>query len=299
MIAVIDSTSLPNPQEMVHHIRHLPTLPSIANQLLKLLESETSSAHEIEQILQHDQSLCGALLEAANSSYYATSQEVTTVQRAVVVLGNDEVRKICLGAGLCNLMGKQFFSDLRQAEDLWKHALSVAEAAYIIAEYSGKVDPHTAYTAGLMHDLGRVVVAAYCPEVTSILRKLADQNHTTYRSAEVEVGWDHQDIGLRLAEHWKLPQVLCEVMARHHQPFPELKHLGMVSAVHLADCLTAGLTTELSDYADDYLPNPLAMETLNINASAMAVCCHRFLQRTEAIGEFWRTFTAGNRRTLQ
>lgn len=226
-----------------------------------MLDDESSSAGDLEGIIQHDQALSSKVLSVANSAYYGFKHDIDTVRRAVVALGYEEIRNICLGAGLMGFLHQSTFRDQEFARQLWLHSLAVAEGARIVAVMTKSDSVDRAFTGGLLHDLGKVVCAAFFPDDQEALRDLMEREGMPYREAEVALGMEHWEIGLALARHWELPPPLAQVMGYHHHVKKNLEFLNLVAMIHLAD----GVVKELGigDSGDqvlhDFQPEALAI----------------------------------------
>lgn len=282
-------------QDLLRGINALPTLPGVLAKILQTLENQWSSVHDLEDIIKNDQSLSSKMLAAANSAYYGFPQQITTVHRSALVLGYDEVRKICMGASLVGFLSQAPGHDKALAEALWRHSLGVAEASRLLAQrQEGRrgLDTESAFTAGLLHDLGKVVLVAFFPEAARAMRELMAREGLTWRQAETALDLDHQDIGLYLAEHWNLPPMLSEVMGRHHEPDPSLKYLPMVLTVHLADWLVHDLRCEREDL-DPTVHTPElilgAGEMLGLATADLQACRARLAARAESLEELWQS----------
>jgi len=262
-------------------IKALPTLPQVLNQILSTLEDEKSSASDLEKVIRQDQALCSQLLSVANSAYYGFMAKITTLRRAVVVLGMSEVRKICLGAGIFNLFNRSRVKDFKLVEEQWAHSLAVAEGARILASRTRKADPEQAFTGGLLHDLGKLALAAYFPEELKAVRQLAAAKDIGAQEAESILGVDHEDLGISLAEHWHLPPMLSEVMGRHHEPYPGLTYLELVAAVHVADCLAHEICS--GDDNQNFVPYPEAVKALDLDEEGLWWVRKRLQKRAQAI----------------
>jgi putative nucleotidyltransferase with HDIG domain len=276
-----------------HKVRNLPTLPSILGQIIGLLEQPNSSAADIERVLKHDQALTTKLLAMANSAYYAFQFEVTTVRRAVVAVGYNEVRNLCMGLSLMGFLKPSVFRDRQMASQLWLHSLAVSLAAKLLAQKSRGLDPEVAYTAGLLHDIGKVVLAAFYPDEVDKLQQLLARGGKPFAETEHELELSHTEVGKILAEHWKLPAVLVQVISRHHTPHSNLEYFQIVSAVHAADYLAHGL-----GFRDGYRPeapklNPKALEGLGMDIAQFKECAQVVANRREQIEDLWKQMLQG------
>ncbi len=228
-------------QALNKRIERLPSLPTVLSSLFAALDDEATSTQDIEQILEQDQSTTSKLLSVANSAYYGLRHQVTSISRAVMVLGLDEVRAICLGTVLATMIPPHRFADEESARHLWKHSLAVQMAAKLLAGKSGAVRKSVALTVGLLHDLGWVVLMAYRPELWAQVRQDMDQDGLTLEQAEARLGFSHQEAGVALAKQWDLPPLLTQVMGRHHQPEVTLPYATEIAMVHLADLMAGTL----------------------------------------------------------
>lgn len=174
----------------VRGIRYVPTLPTVLSQILVLLK-ENSSAQELEAIIVNDQALSFKVLAVANSAYYGFRHQILTVSRAAVALGYEEIRNICLGASLMGFLHPSSFRNQNAAELLWLHSLTVADAATLLALRLDKSQRDAAFTAGLLHDLGKVVLAAFFPDEAAALKELMTKENLPYRQAEKALDMDH------------------------------------------------------------------------------------------------------------
>lgn len=241
--------------DFVEQIGQIPTLPSVLIQLMELLNSQDAQPKQIEEIILNDQALTFKILALANSAHYGFRHEIDTVQRAVVAIGFEEVRDICLGAGLMDCLNPKSYDDPEQASQLWLHSLAVAEGSRLAAKAGGKVEPAIAYTGGLLHDLGMVVLAAYFPDHQATLLAYMKKHKVSRLTAEESLDLRHTQIGRALAEHWNLPPVFADIIEGHHQPDPKGANLEAVVCVYLADNLVRLL--KLGDSGD---PDPPQFE---------------------------------------
>ncbi|MFH1035879.1 MAG: HDOD domain-containing protein [Pseudomonadota bacterium] len=276
-----------------HKVRNLPTLPSILGQIIDLLEKPNSSAADIERVLKHDQALTTKLLAMANSAYYAFQFEVTTVRRAVVAVGYNEVRNLCMGLSLMGFLKPSVFRDHEMASHLWQHSLAVSLAAKMLAQKSKGLDPEVAYTAGLLHDIGKVVLAAFYPDDVDQLQRLLAQGGKSFAECEHELGLSHAEIGKILAEHWKLPAILAQVISRHHAPHVNLEYFQLVSAVHAADYLAHGLGFKDAYRHEAPKLNPKALEGLGLDIPQFKECAQNVAQSRQQIEDLWQQMLQG------
>ncbi|MCB2185792.1 MAG: HDOD domain-containing protein [Deltaproteobacteria bacterium] len=274
-------------QEFVRGIRYLPTLPTVLNKIMELLNDDRSTASDMEAIIEPDQALCSKILAVANSAYYGFRYKILTVKRATVALGYDEIKNICLGASLMGFLHPSNFRDRTYAEQLWLHSIAVAETTRILESQLNLGEGGASFTAGLLHDLGKVVLAAFYPEEVQKMFALKQAENLTYRQAETAHGTDHARIGKSLAEHWDLPPVLAEVLGYHHEFHSGLVFLPMVAAVHTADYLARSSSIGDSGNTDPPELKPRALQILGLTPQGLEKCREELLGREEAILGLW------------
>ncbi|MFH1057323.1 MAG: HDOD domain-containing protein [Pseudomonadota bacterium] len=273
----------------VKGIRYVPTLPPVLSQILALLNDERSSAADLEKIITYDQSLSSKVLAVANSAYYGFRHQILTVSRAVVALGYEEIRNICLGASLMGFLHPSSFRNQTAAELLWLHSLTVADAAALISDFLKNQQRETSFTAGLLHDLGKVVLAAFFPDEVDSLKELIIKEKLSYRAAEKALEVDHGQIGLALAEHWDLPPQLGEVMGYHHELHQGLVYYQMVATVHVADFLARSVGLGHSGNPDRPEARTSVLTNLGLTRDQLSLLKDQLNARRMAVIGLWQT----------
>lgn len=274
-------------QNIIKGIRSIPTLPMVLTHLLSTLEDPNSSASDLENIIRNDPALTTKLLAVANSAYYGFREEIITVSRAVVAVGYTEVRNLCLGLGLMNVLNPSGFQDERTAVQLWLHSVATADVAGLIAARVRLPAPDVAFTAGLVHDLGIVVMAGFHPEVMEKIITLCQAENVGWVEAEAQVGVDHEKVGTALAEHWRLPGVLVACMGGHHRPRRQSPYSQYVAAVHLADHLTRDFGFEEWFTHGDLQVEQTAMDILKLDYQDVKLMVETVGQRRGTIESLW------------
>lgn len=197
-------------------IRSLPELPRTYHQLAEVACNPGSGAADLTRIVNTDTSLAAKVLRVANTPFYGMNGRVETVPRAVVILGAKTVCSIALGAAAFDVI-QELDSREESGIDVWKHSLQTAIAARELAEYNGTVDPDVAFTGGLLHDMGKLVLSTMYPEA---YRNVLDEHAETCRPlTELEdrvFGINHAAAGAVLCSTWKLPPTLRLLVQNHH-----------------------------------------------------------------------------------
>jgi putative nucleotidyltransferase with HDIG domain len=198
-------------------IEGLPTLPHVVSQVLEKTRNANSSLDEIVGLISTDQALVSTFLRLVNSAFYGFSRRIATLKQAITLLGFRSVRNVVVNAGVVGLFRRRAF-DVHHRRRLWDHSVACAVAARLLAERQGWAAKEEAFTAGLLHDIGKVVIDQYAPKHSAAILQRVEAGEDP-RSAEREVlGVDHTKIGAWIAERWHLPKALCAVIEHHHAP---------------------------------------------------------------------------------
>jgi putative nucleotidyltransferase with HDIG domain len=218
-------------------IDSLATLPSVYAQVCRLLEDPETSVTEIAEEVSRDPAISLRLLKVVNSPFFALSRKIRTVRDAVTLLGFEATRNVVLMVSVMKILSRHRPRGDFQPQLLWRHALFVGAVAKWLAEKL-RVDPGDAFTGGVLHDVGKLVLLQFFPAEFDQVRKLAAENDMAFRLAEEEVySGSHCDLGSYLADKWNLPLPLVEAIDRHHEPMEAAHLTRLVAAVHFADVI--------------------------------------------------------------
>jgi HD-like signal output (HDOD) protein len=200
-------TAVPPTLELVcERALQLPCSPALLPQLIGVLSAPDSTAEQIADLIKVDAALAGSTLRLANSAFFTVGSKAETVSDAVVRLGQRELYRL---AALALVSRWEAVSDRGAPGDFCRHALCTALAAEVLAESSERVDPQTAYTAGLVCDLGKLAVAHACVPFFPAIRNHCRTRGGSWASAEREVlGYTHAEVGARLLRTWRFPDAL-------------------------------------------------------------------------------------------
>lgn len=197
---------------LVEEIADLRPLPPIAAQVLQIAEGETFSAHELAQAISSDPALTARVLRVANSAYYGFPRRITTIRDAVVLLGFRQIRSTLLATSVMRSMPSY---DGIDAFAFWRHSVAVGLLAEFTAKIAG-VPQGDAFTAGVLHNVGRLALDQARPAEFRRARILAADHHISVHDAERQVfGFTDAEVGGALALHWRFPEELASAIAQH------------------------------------------------------------------------------------
>jgi putative nucleotidyltransferase with HDIG domain len=263
-------------KKRIQLIKNLPTLPGMIEQISRAVESQRFSAADVGKLISRDQVLTAKVLKLANSAFFGFSRKVGSLTQALVLLGFDVVKGLILTSSVFDLMKSR-------GEELWRHSMGVATAAAAVAGELEMADAEEASLAGLLHDLGKVVIRVHMPDDSASILELVEVEGLAVRDAEAEVlGFNHTLVGQWLAESWKLPPELAEPIRWHHKPDGARTAPQMTAVVHLADILARGFG--YGDGADVWVP-PLdrpALAGLGLSSAKLEAIVEQVCQRLSA-----------------
>ena len=226
---------------LVARINKLPTLPTSYQKLVEVLRSPNSSIEDVADVISTDPAMTARLLKLVNSAYFGLQKPVADVARAGALLGLDRIMALVLGQGIfsdCEAPKVEGFS----MEELWQHSVSTAAAAHRIA-MAEKLDRDVvaaAFLAGMLHDIGKLVLAMGLPEQYAKVLKLAASGRPgdLQQTEMLELRASHTDVGAYLVGLWGLPNTIAEAIAYHEDPAQSRSSaFGLPAIVHAADRL--------------------------------------------------------------
>jgi putative nucleotidyltransferase with HDIG domain len=245
-----------NPTDLRNRIEKLgdlPTLPHVVQRLAAMIGRPTVSTEEIGSIIEKDQVLAAKVLRLANSPFYGFPSRIGSVAHAVIVLGFNVVKGLTLCASALSIMKDAGM------DQLWRHSLGVAITANLLATRLGIKNPEELFVAGLLHDIGKVVLYVKWPEVGACIKDAskAGGDRSLFELEQELLGLSHADIGGCLANAWNLPVTLREPILHHHAPTLAKEAALQTAIVHVADILVKGLAC--GNPGDDLIP-PLSKQ---------------------------------------
>lgn len=207
-------------KKVIGSIRNLPTPPIVFEQIQKVLNNPDTSVGDVASILSEDPAMSVKVLKLTNSAFYGLQREIDSVKHAVMIIGLEAVKNLVLSASVLNMF-KSNNENKEFHESFWRHSLSTAFASRLLAKdfRDGKVfNPDPAFSTGLIHDIGRMIICCFMEEEHKQIMKLAEENHNlSINIIEQKVlGFDHAMLGKELALTWKLPDRMADAIGFHH-----------------------------------------------------------------------------------
>jgi putative nucleotidyltransferase with HDIG domain len=245
-------------ETITDNIHRLPSLPSVVNELILALSDEGLSVNQLAHGIEKDQALSARALRVANSPFYGMPKPVSSIHDAIVVLGFRAVSSLVTTAALTDFF-KTPSLDWFDQSSFWRHSLGTAVCARRLAGRA-RLDPEIGFTAGLLHDIGRLLLVVCCAEQYEAVTRWRDRHDAYLLDAEREVlGVTHAEAGEALARHWHFAPEIQVAVATHHEPAAGSQP-SYADLAHVADILAQGL---------DLARDPFAM-AFPLDASAFA-----------------------------
>lgn len=202
---------------LLDRVDDLPPLPAVAARVMNMAENDKTSAMDLAQVLSADQALTAKLIRISNSAYYGFARRISTVREAVVMLGFKQVRQVAVGASMMNTFKNTGRDDGFDLDLFWGHSVAVAVASEAIARKNLGAKPEDAFTAGILHDIGRLVLRQVMPTEFAQAVAIARRGELPLNEAELETtGYAHDEVGQSLGERWKFPGHLVDAVRCHH-----------------------------------------------------------------------------------
>lgn len=214
----------------------LPTIPVVLSQIMHLTASDDTSVPDLTRVLNQDQALTTRILRVANSAFYGLRDKVTTIDRAVIILGFDMVRSLAVGASFIHYFSTTNRCEGFELNSFWAHTIAVGVFSEILARKWGSIDPGDAFTAGILHDIGKLVMLIYFEdEFKQVLKRAAEDKLDFFDAEMMELGVSHAFVASLLLRHWNIPEILVIAIENHHQLLLPENELQLAACLNFAD----------------------------------------------------------------
>ena len=246
-------------------IEGLPTLPTVYTQVQKLCEDPDVDAEDLAQVIETDPAITMKLLRLANSAFFGFSRNITSMQDAVSLLGNQTVQNAVLSISVfesAKEMGEEGGLDRKE---FWRHSAACGSIVRFIARKK-QVDREDAFTAGILHDIGKVVLdGLYAQFYGNVLKTVADRGVSISEAEDMALGMSHAALGEELASSWGIPSNLIQAISHHHLPDRADLDPQLACLVHIGDAIARNM--EVGSGGDPLVPviKPFAFEHLTVD----------------------------------
>lgn len=257
-------------KNILDNMQDIPSMPNVISKALKTIQNPNSSANQLAEIISVDQSLTTQVLKLVNSAYYGLSTQITSVNKAIALLGHIKVKNIIMSVAMKPMMMTH------GGKALWEHSLRCAVGCEILATNLKTADPDEAFVIGFLHDIGKTVLQIYKPAASAKVNELVALGANRLEAEKMMFGFDHTQIGAELILNWKLPAILSNNIKYHHAP-----HISSVASsaaiVYVANKLVQEplqhpiLEQDVMDRLDLDLPDPQVLREVIMNKSSTLI----------------------------
>jgi len=204
--------------------KNLPTLPQILAKLIAACQDENGSIQDMAKIIRTDASMVAKILNVANSSFFRSSEKIVQIDQALSRMGRDTIKNLAISTAVNQVFGKKdLISRQFDLQRFWRHSLTSAVLAKMIAEKASYNLPEQAFLTGMIHDIGRLVLATNFPEEYDTILLEAEKSGGTILEREIEVGAPHTEIGAWLLRRWQFNPMEIDAVLYHHEPVELIK----------------------------------------------------------------------------
>ncbi|MFC1867939.1 HDOD domain-containing protein [Thermodesulfobacteriota bacterium] len=261
-ISATEDFEKPDAQEIDRKMESVSPIPQIALKVIRMIQDDTFGMQDMAKEIRQDQIISAKIIRLCNSAFFHQKDKVDSINRALIMLGEKQLLRMVVSASIEDLFSNDTRGYSLCKGGLFNHAVGTAMISEKIADFSGRVSGDIAYTAGLLHDIGKVALDQYVDLAYPLFYRRTQVDGETLITVEGEVfGLNHAEVGGRLAEKWSLPEHLIEAIRYHHNPEKASLDVELTHIVYLADLLMSRFIVgqELERVNTDFLAARLAV----------------------------------------
>jgi HD-like signal output (HDOD) protein len=283
-----DGSRLASLKKLFDRIGEVSSLPTVVVRILEVVNDERTGSDDLLRAIGGDPALAARILRTVNSASYGLRRPATDLKSAISLLGFREIRNLALTIHVARSFKEGIGYRTYSREALWNHMVAAATAAKLVANVSGQAAGDEAYLAGLLHDLGLILIDQH---IHHRFRKVVDALNAGTPTCAVEreiLGFDHTEIGEFVARKWRFPAQVTDAIRFHHTPAAyEGGHKSIVYAVSIANYLVSRCGSTSLGVANVAMPEQLAFAGLSIHSEKLHSICEQLdesLDAASAIG---------------
>lgn len=249
---MIAPSSALRPRDLIDECPELGSPPLIYRRLVEVINHPRGAAGDVANVIREDTALTARLLKLVNSAFFAFPKKIDTVSQAVNIVGTSQVRDLSLATSITELF-KNVPPDVLDVDGFWKHSLACGVAARVIAGLRNEGNVERYFVAGILHDVGRLVLVLRAPEeFTAMVELSRERGAMLFETERERIGTDHARLGGALMDRWSMPEALREAIGLHHEPNKAERYPDEAAVVHIADILANAL--QLGTSGERYVP---------------------------------------------
>lgn len=267
-------------EAILSKIDDVPSLPAAATKVMQMVQSENVNIAELTKAIELDPGLTSNMLRMANSPAFGATRVIGSMREAVVRLGMKTIMQLVMTSTVAPMTMKEIKGYDLPAGDLWERSAGAAFGAELVADFLGIHAPPFTFTAGLLHDIGKIVLGTFVEIDAQPIVEMAFDKKISFEQAEREIlGIDHAEVGALLLENWKLPSDIVECTRWHHRPDQAPNSQTMIDLVHIGSELCTLCGIGIGRDGLNYRPCSSVVERLQISNAVMEKACLEIVNR--------------------
>jgi len=243
---------------IIENMPNLPTMPSIVMEALNIIGNPKSNINQLSDTISKDIALTTQILKLVNSAYYGFPSQITTINKAMALLGLNKIKSLIMSVAVQPMMMSCY------GASLWEHSIRCAVGCQVLSESLGLSESDEAFVMGLLHDIGKTILVIHNKKTVDEIDKLVKVGADRLTAEKMMFGYDHTEIGQKLVDKWRLPLIISSCVRYHHTPHLS-DNLSAVSIVYVADKISQEqlkypvLDLDIVDSLDFDIPDPIAL----------------------------------------
>lgn len=251
---------------LAQHVKSIPTLPTVLTELSRRMEDPKTSSDDLAQVILQDQAISSKVLKLVNSPFYGYSGRINTINQGIVILGFNAVKNLVLSTSVLEAFKGARSGEAFRMDHLWVHSASVAGTAKLLAERAGGADPEEAFVAGLLHDIGKILLWISEPKLLAGCIAASKTHRIPLSDVERKViGFGDNELAAVLAEKWKFPTSLKDALRWRIQPEFAGANTPLAACIHCANILCMAMGAPPVQDAVLPIPDTKAWELLGLH----------------------------------
>lgn len=237
-----------NIKQFIDQINDMPAMPNVIVKALNTIKKEDTGIKDLADVMSYDQALTTQVLKIVNSAYYGFSQQISSINKALPLLGMQQSKNIIIAVAMKPMLTAQ------GGKDLWKHSIRCAVGCELLAKEFKTMDENEAFVVGFLHDIGKMILNMKDPNTYKKVLEAKEKGIDVLEAEELSFGINHAELGALLTKKWELPLLLTNCVRYHHKPKASL----MANVVYLVYAVDRMM--------QEQLPQPLFDETVWANS---------------------------------
>ena len=271
-------------EKIIANVLKVAALPAVALKFSEAIKNPLTSNQDLENIVSEDSALAAKVLMIANSALFNFPSKIDTISKAITIIGHKQLSDIILSCSIV-AMFKEIPQDVIDMDMFWRHSIAVATASRIIATARREQNIERFFTAGLLHDIGKLIIFVEAPKYAlEVVSMCKEKNELMHKIEKEVLGFDHAKLGAMLLKKWKLPEDVVAAVYYHHMPSISSGDIIGPSIVHVSDIITHAL--EFGSSGEEFVPtlNVKAWEALHLDVDILSSTIEQLnVQHSEAV----------------